>query len=168
MTLVTALQTVVRELEQDASRHGWDRPARLYALVPTSDLLEREPQLSLALADRSEELTAIEQDPLPEDQSLDQFLGGIAWPPEVLGAALVVERIIVANEAGAPEDEEMLAAWAADHPGKQDVRMVVAVLRDGSRFCALRLRNHDEDDAVIAAPDLVPALLDMLAITFAD
>lgn len=165
---VTALQQVVLELERDASAYGWDRPPRLYALVPTSDLLEREPQLRLALADRSGELTAIEQEEVPVDQPLEAFLTGIAWPAEVVGAAVVIERLIVPQDADAPEDQESLAAWAADHPGKQDVRMVAGVLRDGSRYCALRLRSHDDDQSVITGSDVVPALIDVLASTFAD
>jgi hypothetical protein len=168
MCPVTALQQLIVELERDASASGWDRPPRLYALVPTADLLEREPQLRLALADRTGELTAIEQEEVPIDGPFEEFLGGIMWPTEVVGAAVVMERLIVPDETGAPEDESSLAAWAADHPGKQEVRMVAGVLRDGSRFCALRLRSHDFDEAVITGPDVVPGLLDLLASTFAD
>lgn len=164
---MSALAQVVIELELDAARLGWDRPPRLYALVPTSDLLEREPQLRLALADRTGELTAVEQE-VEEIENLDEFLAGIAWPPGVIGAALIMERLIVPDESQAPEDQGSLAAWAADHPGRQDVRMVAGVLRDGSRFSALRLRAYDEDDAVLSGADLVPRLLDALAATFAD
>jgi hypothetical protein len=39
------------------------------------------------------------------------------------------------------------------------------VLRDGSRYSALRLRKHDTDDEVLAGEDLVPALAEALAIT---
>ena len=43
--------------------------------------------------------------------------------------------------------------------------MVVAATRAGSTYCALRLRSHDEDRAVIEGPDLVPALLELLQAT---
>ena len=33
------LRAAVREIEAHAAEGGWDQPARLYALVPTSDLL---------------------------------------------------------------------------------------------------------------------------------
>ena len=43
------LQAAVREIESHASDAGWDQPARLYALVPTSDLVSREPALAAAM-----------------------------------------------------------------------------------------------------------------------
>lgn len=165
---MTALRELILELEQDASAHGWDRPPRLYALVPTADLLEREPQLRLALADRSGELTAIEQEELPADRPLDLFLRAIVWPAEVFGAATVVERFFVPDDQDSPEDEQALASWATAHPGRQEIRIVAGVLRDGSRFCAARLRSHDDPEAVLSGPDLVPGLVEALAASFAD
>jgi hypothetical protein len=164
------LIAAVAEVEKDTARSGWDQPPRLFALVPTADLLEREPQLALSFADREVfgELTAIQQEDVPADEPLDLFLSGIAWPAEVFGAVLAVERLIIPEEDGAPDDEHSLAAWAADHPGRQEVRMVVGVLRDGSRSCAIRLRSHDFDEAVLTGPDLVPTLVEALALTFAD
>ncbi len=43
------LRAAVREIEPHAAEAGWDQPARLYALVPTSDLLAREPALAAAM-----------------------------------------------------------------------------------------------------------------------
>ena len=37
-----ALQAVVRELEAHAAESGWDRPERLFALVPTAEMLWRD------------------------------------------------------------------------------------------------------------------------------
>jgi hypothetical protein len=62
-----------------------------------------------------------------------------------------------------PDDD--VEAWVAEHPQREDVRVVVGVLRDGSRYSALRLRKHDDPDEVLSAPDLVPALADALAAT---
>ena len=45
--------------------------------------------------------------------------------------------------------------------------MVAAATRTGSTYCALRLRSHDDDFAVIEGPDLVPALLELLLSTLA-
>lgn len=36
---LAALRTAVREIEGYAAEAGWDQPARLFALVPTADLL---------------------------------------------------------------------------------------------------------------------------------
>ena len=44
--------------------------------------------------------------------------------------------------------------------------MVAAVLREGARFGAVRLRAHDEDSAVLTGIDLVPTLCEVLSLTF--
>jgi hypothetical protein len=59
------------------------------------------------------------------------------------------------------------AAWAARHPDRADVRIVVAVLRDGARWSVLRVRGHDDSD-LLRETDLAPDLADALAATFAD
>ena len=45
---------------------------------------------------------------------------------------------------------------------------MVAVLRDGSRSAALRMRAHDEETSVLTGRDLVPGLADALAETLSD
>jgi hypothetical protein len=46
--------------------------------------------------------------------------------------------------------------------------MTVAVLRDGARESALRLREKDSPTEVLTGADLVPGLAEALAATFAD
>lgn len=148
------------DIESDRGQRGWDQPPALYALVATADLVAREPQMELALSSRQAILTAIEQEQLPD--SLEKFLPTIEWPAEVLGAAVVLERWIVPDHI----DEDSLESWAADHPGKEEVRIVAAVMRDGSKACSIRLRSHG--DEVMTGPDLAPGLTELLALTFAD
>ena len=62
-------------------------------------------------------------------------------------------------EDEAPSEKIAVESWAAVHPDREEVRMVVGVLRDGGSACALRLRSHDEDHEVITGPDLVPGLI---------
>lgn len=170
------LTQAVIEIEKHVAAAGWDAPVRLFALVPTADLLEEQPALAEtlelspdALADPGH-LTPVEQEELPAASSLEELLSGIAWPPEVVGAALTVERLMLppAVEPDMPAQESAAVAWAAEHPERQEVRLAVAVLRDGSRDCALRLRAHDEDTAVLSGADLVPGLAAALADTLAD
>ena len=54
------------------------------------------------------------------------------------------------------------------HADRQDVRLVVGVLRDGTAMCALRQRAHDDEASVALGPDLVPGLVHALLATFAD
>jgi hypothetical protein len=167
------LTRVAVDIERHVAAAGWDQPPHLYALVETEDLLRREPQLAgdLGLVSAPPgDLTPIDQGELPEHDTLDELLAGVTWPPEVLGTALTVERLMLppGQEAELPADEQEALAWLSRHPDRQEVRLVVAVLRDGSRACALRMRSHDDEHAVLSGPDLVPGLVDALAATLAD
>lgn len=173
----------MREVESHVASAGWDAPARLFALVRTADALGRDPELATqlpvevvdaALVD-PEHLTAVEQEDLPDAAGLEDLLARIAWPATVDGAVLVVERVVLPP---AVEDEVMQRARAeslgpddviellAQRPERADVRVAAAVLRDGSSMCALRQRDHDSDDQVAVAPELVPSLVSALRSTF--
>ncbi|WP_210585739.1 PPA1309 family protein [Streptomyces sp. GESEQ-35] len=168
------LTRAVLEIDEYVSGLGWDQPARLFALVDTARLRAEQPSLAdrLGLQDEPEAtgLTPIEQDEIPTGKQLDEFLGTIAWPDAVVGCALTVERLMLppSAEASVPEGlgEKKLAQWVADHPDRQEVRMTVAVLRDGTRDAALRLREKDSPTDVLTGSQLVPGLAQALAATF--
>jgi hypothetical protein len=169
---VTELTAAVRDVERHVAESGWDQPARLYALVETADLLRTEPQLAeqlgvgLDLPDHGG-LTAIEQEELPEYASLEELLSGIAWPPQVLGAALVVERLVLPEQVESrlpPEEQEALDV-ISEHPDRRELRLAAGVLRDGRRECVARLRGHEDDEDVLTGPDIAPGLTDALAAT---
>lgn len=167
------LTSVALDIEKHLASTGWDQPPHLFALVETADLLGREPQLaeSLGVVDPLPgHLTPVDQGELPEHASLDELLGGITWPPEVLGTALAVERLVVPPEVerDMPQDESAALTWLGEHPQREEVRVVVAVLRDGSRAGVLRLRSHDSDTEVLSGDDLVPGLSEALAATLTD
>ncbi|MFJ6655461.1 PPA1309 family protein [Streptomyces sp. NPDC091377] len=170
------LTRAVLEIDEYVSGLGWDQPARLFALVDTARLRTQEPSLAtqLGLDDTSDAtgLTPIEQDDMATDKALDEFLATIAWPDAVAGCALSVERLMLppSAEAQVPQDldEAGLAKWVAEHPKRQEVRMTVAVLRDGARESALRLREKDTPTEVLTGSDLVPGLAEALTATFAD
>lgn len=165
------LASAVREIEQHAADAGWDQPSRLYALVPTADLVAREPALAAAMgiddATAAGSLTPVEQDHTPVDRSLEDVLGQIMWPAEVFGCAAVVERLVLPPEADdeIPEDPAAAEEYAANHPDRQEVRIVAGATRDGATYCALRFRTHDDPGSVVESPDLVPALLELLQST---
>ncbi len=160
------------DTERHVSRDGWDQPVRLFALVPTSLLLEQEPGLADALATHDAAagaLSAVEQEDLPDAPGLEELLGGIAWPEQVSGCALAVERIVVPPEAerDLPDDADGALAAVAGHPDRRDVRLVVAVTRDGASRCLLRQREHDSDDRVALGDDIAPGLVEALLSTLA-
>jgi hypothetical protein len=159
MTDLTALEQVVLEVERHAAKSGWDQPASVFALVDTTDLLQREPQLAALLGIEETEpgaLTPVEQEPASE--TLEELLATILWPPEVAGCAVVLEAS--ADEPGAGSDD---GPDAGPSPG--DARIVAGAMRSGEGFCAVRQRAHDEDDLVLTGPDLVPGLLQLLHAT---
>ncbi|MET8631275.1 PPA1309 family protein [Streptomyces sp. NPDC004096] len=168
------LTRTVLEIDEYASGLGWDQPARLFALVDTTRLRAQEPLLAAQLGLEEESgdtgLTPVEQDEIPADRPLDEFLGTIAWPDAVAGCALTVERLMLppSAEDAVPDGlgERELAKWVAGHPDRQEVRMTVAVLRDGTRESALRLREKDSPTEVLTGPDLVPGLAEALSATF--
>ena len=170
------LTRAVLEIDAYASGLGWAQPARLFALVDTARLRAEQPTLADRLgpdgAQETTSFTPIEQDAIPAGKPLDEFLGTIAWPEAVVGCALTVERLMLpaSAEAGVPADldEAALTAWVAEHPERQEVRMTVAVLRDGTRESALRLREKDSPTEVLTGAALVPGLAEALTATFAE
>nr|WP_155998611.1 PPA1309 family protein [Streptomonospora sp. PA3] len=162
------------ELERHAAGQGWDQPVRIYALVPTTDLVQREPALAEMLGLTgdvdADDLIPVEQEPLPESVPLEEALGRMAWPEAVAGCAMVMERLVVKGSDATlepPKDADP-GDWAQNQDGSEEVRMVAGVLRDGSRHSALRMRSHDSEDEVLNGQDLVPGLTSALALTLED
>ena len=169
--IFSPLVTSALETERHVAAAGWDQPPRLFALVRTAGLLEREPHLGAELElGADDDLTAIEQEGLPSSSSLESILAQLAWPQEVDGVALAVERLVVPPEAerDLPDDPEQAAEALAAHPDRKDVRLLVAVLRDGESTCLLRQREHDTDDKVASGPDIAPGLVQALSATLQD
>jgi hypothetical protein len=169
-----ALAAAVLEIESHIAAEGWDQPARLYALVDTAALVEREPALAAAMgldaASAEGSLTPVEQEQLTPDQPFEVALESVTWPAQVAGCAAVVERLVLppAADEHIPEDRASAEEYAREHPDRQEVRMVAGVTRTGSTYCALRLRAHDEDTSVVGGADLVPGLLELLGATLED
>jgi hypothetical protein len=162
------LFAVVGEVEEHVAEAGWDQPPQLFALVDTEELLRAEPQLAQTMglvAARPGSLTPVAQEELAEGP-LDEALAGIEFGPEVLGVVLAHEVLILPPAAEAAMGDADPVTYAATHPERRDVRMVVGVVRDGTRECVLRLRGADgEPDERLTGPDLAPALADALLAT---
>ncbi len=165
-----ALANVIVDIERSAARVGWDHAPSLYALVPTADLVA-QPDIPTDIAEQlktgwdgsPDHLSAIVQEDLPEDD-LEELLGHLGWPPEVAGAAITVERVIVPPEVEeqAPEDPEEALQFISNHPSRTDVRLAVGALRTGESWCAVRTRAFDSDDKVGQGSALVPNLVDAI------
>ncbi|SEW00901.1 hypothetical protein SAMN05421595_0822 [Austwickia chelonae] len=156
------------ETERYVAGAGWDQPVRLFALVDTAKLVAAEPALAHQLKNLDDQaLSAIEQEDLPPADPLEDFLAMLAWPADVDGVAMAVERLVVPPDAEAdlPEDPDEAAQILAEHPDRVDVRLLVAVTRDGESTCLLRQRPHDSDDKVAIGQDIAPELVAALAAT---
>lgn len=164
------LDRALTEIELHVRDDGWDQSPRLYALAPTKDLVTREPGLADQLGIAPDEapaggLTPIEQD--LGEHAIEDLLATIAWPDTVDGCALALERIVLppGAEDDLPDDDDDATSWAQQHPERADVRVVVGVLRDGTRWSVLRVRGHEEDTDLIHGAELSAELADALAST---
>lgn len=171
---VFALESVLREVESHVAEGGWDQSARLYALVPTTDLIQREPALAETLGIPEDlpagHLTPVEQELPGDERSLEQVLASVEWPAAVHGCAAVVERLVLPPDAEGdlPEDDSAAAEFAREHPERQEVRIAAGALRGGAAYSLLRLRSHDDERSVVGGADLVPALLHLLTDTLTE
>jgi hypothetical protein len=156
------LRRAALEVETHVATQGWDQAPRLFALVPTADLIAHEPGLAAQLSGDADGITPIEQE-LDGSRELEDLLAEIEWPAGVIGCAAVIERIMLPPEAEdtLPDDPEALLAAAAAHPDRQEVRLVAAVTRDGRAHSAVRAREPAEA-ALLEGPDLVPGLIEHL------
>ncbi|MFN8097331.1 MAG: PPA1309 family protein [Dermatophilaceae bacterium] len=177
------LTRVAVEVESYVAQLGWDQRPRLFALVPTAELLAvaddvaRGGSAAGAEGDRPvaedgqgpDDLSAVEQEWSP-GTDLEAALARIAWPESVAGVALAIERIVVPPEAehDLPGDPEAAMAALAAHPDRRDVRLVAAVTRGAARTCLLRQRAYDSADMVATGPEIASGLLNALAATLLD
>ena len=97
-----ALTAALIEVERHVGRSGWDQPARLFALVPTADLIAAEPSLAEHLQGGfADGLSSIEQEEFHAGDDLAVTLSRIAWPTTVSGCALALERSFLPADAEA-------------------------------------------------------------------
>ncbi|QRV02558.1 hypothetical protein JTE88_02040 [Arcanobacterium phocisimile] len=171
-----ALRDATIDIERHVATGGWDAPIRLFALVRAQAALAKNPELADELpADVSAQsitdpqlLFSVEQEGLPQTSSLEELLGQIVWPDDVDGAALSVERIVLppSAENDIPQDPHEALEYLRKHPDRQDVRMVVAALREGQTWSVIRMRSHDSDADVLSGENLVEGLTAALQSTF--
>lgn len=164
-----ALADAVTEIERHVSRGGWDGPIRVFALISTQDALSADPELASQLPAATvtaaqadpEHLTSVEQEELPQTDSLEDLLAQIAWPSAVTGCAIVTERVMLppSAEAEMPEDPAAALQYVMAHADREDVRMAVGAMRSGESWCALRTRGEDDDLSVAHGESLVPGLI---------
>lgn len=168
------LHATLVDIESHVAAAGWDQPTRFYALVETATLLREEPTLAesfLAAGIASPPaFTPVEQEDFPDDMPLDDVLASITWGPQVSGCAIAVERLVLPAdvEVTVPHDSPEMPAFVAEHPERQEIRIVAVVLRNGARDCALRMRSKDEETEVLFGAELAPGLLEALLGTFTE
>ena len=171
----SAIRQVVLEVEGHVGKLGWDQPPHLYALVPTTEIVQHEPVAAAELGIDPDTapgtLTPVEQEPLEVDKPLEAVLERIMWPPQVVGCAIVLERVMLPRDAedALPDNPGEAAEFAANHPGRHEVRISAGVTRDGEVHSVVRLRDPATPDTdLYEGPDLVPGLVEALTKTLAD
>lgn len=168
-----ALVAALIELDQHIGRLGWDQPPRLFALVKSARLLEAEPQLAEHLGVSGVDdllpgaLSSIEQEQFNPQQNpdLEAVLARVMWPESVDGCAFSCVRTFLPADLQdqIPDDPDEAADFVAEHPRREELRLVAGVLRDGSRHAVARLVSHPNE--LLGGPDLAPGVLSALAST---
>lgn len=164
-----ALLAGLVEIEHFVGAAGWDQPARLFALVPTVELIAAEPALADQLLVTSPDaLSSVEQDEFRPGTDLMSALAQIGWPASVAGCAVVTERSFLPAELEAelPADPQLAAEFVANHQARCDLRVVAGALRTATGIvthCVARLATNPED--LLMGADMVPALSQAVAWT---
>lgn len=159
------------ETEAHVATLGWGQGPRLFALARNGELLRRQPALAAMLADADpDEYSAIEQEGAIDNDDLEKALGHTAWPDDVEGVALAVERVVMpprtAGDAfGRPATTQSDAITQAD---REDVRLLVAALRNGEIITLVRRKAQDSDDKVAIGANVAPGLVEALKATLRD
>lgn len=164
--LPVALVAALAEIERHVGAQGWDQPARLFALVRTDELIRAEPSLAEHLQPgEPDALSSVEQEDFHGGDDLQSVLARIQWPASVAGCALSLERTFLPAgfEDEIPSDPDQAAQFVNNHASRQDVRVVVGVLRDGSQHGLARLVSAP--DELLGGRELVPGLATALADT---
>lgn len=168
--LSDALAAAVLEIERHVGAAGWDQPARLFALVPTEQLLAAAPELADQLGtDHPEDhLSSIEQEDFHGGMDLTEALAHLAWPTTVAGCVLSLERAFLPAqyESDLPDDPASAGDVVANHPHRQELRLVTGVLRDGTRHAVGRVRADPTE--LLGGADLAPGLSTALLATLDD
>lgn len=165
-----ALVAALIEVEQHVGRFGWDQPARLFALVPTAELIAAEPSLAAHLgpgAGNAPEgaLSSIEQEDFRSGDDLVTTLNRLTWPETVHGCVLSLERTFLPPryEGEIPDDPVEAERFVNAHEHRQDMRVVVGVLRGGQSHGVARVRS--EPNELLGGPELAPGIAKTLANT---
>lgn len=168
--LSDALAAAVLEVERYVSQAGWDQPSRLFALAQTAELLRAAPDLVGQLGEIHPEdhLSSIEQDDFHNGLELVEALAHLAWPKQVAGCVLCVERAFLPSqyEGELPEDPALASDAVANHPQRQELRLVTGVLRTGERHAVARFRS--DQTQLLGGENLAPGLSKALLATLDD
>jgi hypothetical protein len=140
------LRAVAREVEDFVSSAGWDQAPQLFALVPTAELLAKQPDLAGSL-DQAAAITPVAQEALP-DADLADTLAGIMWPDAVNGCALAQEIVVLPPDAEAAlptggADELRRAAASVSQCG---YNTALEVVRAGLPALVVPYATPEEDE----------------------
>ncbi|CAM3332906.1 PPA1309 family protein [Dermacoccus barathri] len=168
--VLSPLTRCALETEAHVASEGWGQAPRLFALARNGELLRAQPALATVLGDIDrDEYSAIEQEDAIVGDDLEKALGHTAWPDDVEGVALAVERIIVPPSAQTDTfgTRGFTTERLASHAEREDVRLLVAALRGGEIITLVRRKAEDSDDKVAIGTNIAPGLVDALKATLA-
>lgn len=168
---IRPLNAALREAVDFVHAEGWDRPATLFALVPT-ELVQDVIAAGETDGTETPPLSLVVQDDLPDhirpgSDELGEYIATVRWPEVVVGAVLAQE-IMFRNSA----DPEAVPRQA---------RIFTGVIDGGPDRTLLQLRPDEEDLAAdpfaedkvellggLEGAEIAPGVTSMLRFTFED
>lgn len=175
------LGRTLREALDFVAPSGPDQPPTVFALVPTPVLAQLDPEL--VDPDDDSPLSLLAEDPLPaagpgDDAepyaALEEFLATASWPEPVVGAAVVLDIVVLPPDARADLSEQhqppLVRSAARNHPDSRSARLAVGALRGGPRLALLELvpESTDEPHELRTHPELAADLQDALSAALAE
>ncbi|MGC4933729.1 PPA1309 family protein [Gordonia sp. DT30] len=149
---------------------GPDQTPTVFALVPTPVLAQMHPEL--VAPDDDSVLSLLAEEALPGSgrgpgtepyAALEEFLATASWPESVVGAAVVLDIVVLppGSQPDLPPEQQ---------PERRAARLAVGALRGGPRLALLELvpENPDEARELRTHPDLASDLQDALSAALED
>lgn len=142
------LQNVIRELDEHIAESGWDQPVQLFAIASGSPESE-----SASVADEESLQMLFEPQGIDfSDGPIIDVLRTLEWDSEVLGLAIVAERIISVENSDATD------LTTESYSTTQEIRVLAIVMREGATMNAIRYRTHEHSNDLLVGNNLVPEL----------
>ncbi len=162
------LNAALMEAVEFVHAEGWDQPATLFALVPSTLVMD-----AVDISDETlNPLSLIVQEDLPDhiqpgSEELGEFIATLRWPEQVVGAILAQEITFVNTAEGAssaPRPARLFSGILSDANGTGAERTLVQLRPSEADLDADPFAQ--DKPQLLGGEDIAPGVLAVLRATF--